>query len=166
MSTEQQLFVESLASVGVETRRVPPADIADAIEDLLVDDTVAVALERDDISLPDTVTIDPTPAELQAARTGITPAAFAIADYGSIVLPSTAAGSELVSLYVDRHIAIVDETDVVSDMERAFDRFGRDVPDAYGSAIIATGPSATADMGSLVTGAHGPSDVGVIVVGD
>lgn len=164
MSTEQQLFMDSLASVGVETRRVPPDDVATAIKELLVGATVAVAPDRDDIAFPDTATIDPTPAELRAARTGITPAAFAIADYGSVVLPSTAAGSELVSLFVDRHIAIVDNQDIVSDVESAFDRFSRDVPDEYGSAIIATGPSATADMGSLVTGAHGPSDVGIVVV--
>lgn len=166
MSTEQQQFAESLVGNDIETRRVPPADIGDAIKELRAGDTVAVAFDRDDVSLPNTVTIDPTPAELKTAQTGVTPAAFAIADYGSIVLPSTAAGSELVSLYVDRHIAIVDETDIVSDMERAFDRFGREMPDAYGSAIIATGPSATADMGSLVTGAHGPSDVGVVIVED
>ncbi|UPM42681.1 LUD domain-containing protein [Halocatena salina] len=164
MSTEQQLFAESLESVGVETRRVPPAGVTDAIAELLVGDTVAVALDRDDVSIPDAVTVDPTPAELHAAQTGVTPAAFAIADYGSIVLPSTAVGSELVSLYVDHHIAIVDEQDIVADMEHAFDRFDREMPDAYGSAIVATGPSATADMGSLVTGAHGPSTVGVVVV--
>ncbi|RRJ33818.1 LutC/YkgG family protein [Halocatena pleomorpha] len=164
MSTEQQLFTESLASVGVETRRVPPAAVAEAIAELLIGETVAVTLDHDDVSLPDTVTIDPTPSELHAAQTGITPAAFAIADYGSVVLPSTAAGSELVSLYVDHHIAIVDEQDIVADMEHAFDRFGRQLSETYGSAIVATGPSATADMGSLVTGAHGPSTVSVVVV--
>lgn len=164
MSTDQQVFAESLANVGVEMRRVPPDDVDAAIEESHTGETVAVPVERDDITLPETVTIDPTPAELQTAQTGVTPAAFAIADYGSVVLPSTGSGSELVSLFVDHHVAIVDEQDIVSDMGRAFDRFGQDVPDAYGSAIIATGPSATADMGSLVTGAHGPSKVDVIVV--
>lgn len=162
MSTEYQVFSESLADVGVETRRVAPADADSAIEEFRIGDTVGVSFERDDLTLSDAVTTDPTPAELRAARTGVTPAAFAVADYGSVVLPSTPAGSELVSLFVDRHVAIVDDNDIVPDMERAFDRFGRDA----GSAVIATGPSATADMGALVTGAHGPSEVRVVVVED
>lgn len=162
MSTEYQVFSESLADVGVDTRRVAPEDADSAIEELRAGDTVAVPFERDNLTVPDAVTTDPTPAELRAARTGVTPAVFAVADYGSVVLPSTPAGSELVSLFVDRHVAVVDGHDIVPDMERAFDRFGRNA----GSAIIATGPSATADMGALVTGAHGPSEVRVVVVED
>ncbi|MFW5900663.1 MAG: LUD domain-containing protein, partial [Halodesulfurarchaeum sp.] len=34
------------------------------------------------------------------------------------------------------------------------------------SGILATGPSATADMGATVHGVHGPSEVHVIVVTD
>jgi len=69
-----------------------------------------------------------------------------------------------VSLFVDRHVAVLDEADVVPNMEAAFERFGAEIPDTYGDAIIATGPSATADMGALVKGAHGPSEVRVVVV--
>jgi hypothetical protein len=57
--------------------------------------------------------------------------------------------------------------DVISkdrDMDAAFDRLEEEIPEAYGDAIIETGPSATADMGALVTGAHGPSEVCVVVV--
>lgn len=94
----------------------------------------------------------------------MTSAAFAAADYGSIILPSTDEGSELVSLFVDRHVAVLDEGDVVPDMAAAFERFGDEIPEVYGDAIIATGPSVTADMGALVTGAHGPSEMRVVVV--
>ncbi|MFB6362014.1 MAG: LUD domain-containing protein, partial [Halobacteriales archaeon] len=34
------------------------------------------------------------------------------------------------------------------------------------SAVLTTGPSATADMGELVTGVHGPGDVHVVAVTD
>lgn len=166
MSTNHQLFVKSLAGVGVETKRVRSEGVATAIEEFRVGNTVAVPFEREDITLPEAVTTDPTPADLRAARTGVTPAAFAIADYGSVVLPSTSDGSELVGLFVDRHIVLVDDNDIVADMEYAVDRFDRDVTGIYDSAIIATGPSATADMGALVRGAHGPSEVRVVVVED
>ena len=166
MSTDIPTFDAALASVDVETVHAAPEEVSGAVADLAVGPTVGVPLDRDDVELPASVTLDPTPAALEEATTGVTSAAFAVADYGSLVLPSDSAGSELVSLFTDRHVAVVDEEDVVPDMDAAFERFGAEIPDAYGDAIIATGPSATADMGALVKGAHGPSEVRVVVVGD
>lgn len=166
MPSEFRSLEQSLASADVESVRVPPDEVAEAIEEFVTGPTVGVSLERDDVAFPDSVTVDPTPATLEAATTGVTSAACAVADYGSLVLPSDSVGSELVSLFVDRHVAVVDEGDVVADMDAAFERFGAEIPDAYGDAIIATGPSATADMGALVKGAHGPSEVRVVVVED
>ena len=126
-----------------------------------------MALEDPDLSLADTgVTVDPTPAELKRAKTGVTPVEFAIADYGSVLVPSSSAGAELVSLFVDRHVVVLDADDVVPEMDEAVGRFGETVREEGGieSGIVATGPSATADMGALVRGAHGPSEVTVIVV--
>ncbi|WP_436907731.1 LUD domain-containing protein [Halosimplex marinum] len=133
----------------------------------LGDPAVGVPLDGVDASLSGTdVTVDPTPAALKRAHTGVTPAAFAVADYGSVVLPSTPAGAELVSLYVERHVAVLDADRVVPGMAEAFERFGEQARDGeLGSNVVATGPSATADMGDLVRGAHGPSDVRVVVVG-
>lgn len=164
MSTEIDSLGQSLASVDVEMVRAPPDEVGRAIKDLVVEPAVAVPLDRNDVTLPDGIDGDPTPAALRAATTGVTPAAFAVADYGTLVLPSSPAGSEFVSLFVDRHVAVLDENDVAPDMDAAFERFGNDVPDEYGSAILATGPSATADMGALVKGAHGPSEVALVVV--
>jgi L-lactate dehydrogenase complex protein LldG len=164
MSIDLQAFEQSLTSVGVAAARVPPDEVAAAIEQFTTGPTVGVSLDRDGVDLPDSVDVDPTAAALEEATTGVTPAAFGIADYGSLVLPSTDGGSELVSLFVDHHVAVLDEADVVPDMKAAFERFARDIPEAYGDAIIATGPSATADMGALVKGAHGPSEVRVVVV--
>jgi L-lactate dehydrogenase complex protein LldG len=89
-----------------------------------------------------------------------------MADYGSLVLPSSPPANELVSLYVDRHIAVLRESQILPDMEAAFDQLDEDITEAYNDAVIATGPSATADMGALVKGAHGPSEVRTIVVED
>jgi L-lactate dehydrogenase complex protein LldG len=164
MSTDFQTFEQSLADVDVSVVHVPLMDVAAAIADFSTESTVGVPLDRDEINLPDSVTVDPTPAALKDATTGVTPAAFAIADYGSLVVPSTDSGSQLVSLFVDRHVVILDEVDIVPNMETAFERFEETLPDDYNDGIIATGPSATADMGALVKGAHGPSEVCVVVV--
>jgi len=160
-------FVSTCESMDVPCEQTTPDGFAETLEASLSGPAVGVALEDQNLSLAGTdVTVDPTPAELKRAETGVTPATFAIADYGSVLLPSTPEGAELVSLFVDRHVVVLDAADVVPGMDEAVARFGETVRAADGieSAIVATGPSATADMGALVRGAHGPSEVHVVVV--
>jgi len=157
----------ALSRLDVPCERTTPDEFAATVTAHVTDPAVGVPLDGLDVSLSETpVAVDPTPAALEAARTGVTPSSFAIADYGSVVLPSTDSGLELVSLFTDRHVVVVEEADVVPDMDTAFERFGEAFRADAGSAIIATGPSATADMGALVRGAHGPSEVHVLILED
>lgn len=166
MATDLTSSMErALGEVDVTCERVSTEDCPAAIADAVEEPAVGVSLDEFGVSLSETpVTVDPTPSELEAARTGVTGASLGVAEYGSLVLPQTDDGSELVSLFVDRHVAVLRERDVVPDMETAFDRLDGDIPDDVGSAILATGPSATADMGALVKGAHGPQTVHAVIV--
>jgi L-lactate dehydrogenase complex protein LldG len=160
-------FEESLRGLGVTWSRTTAAGFKTALADAITDPAVGTGLPFEGVSLAGTgVTRDPTPAELDAAATGVTAADFAIADYGSVVLRPDAAGTEPVALYPERHVAVLAESDVVADMATAFGRLADAFGDAGGDAIVATGPSATADMGALVTGAHGPKSVHVVVLED
>ena len=166
-ATPVDSFVSTCEANDVVCTHATPEEFGEVLAPMLDQPAVGVALRDPDASLADTdVSVDPTPAALKRARTGVTPAAFAVADYGSVVLPSAPSGGELVSLFVDRHIVVVNAEQVVPGMEAAFDRFGEFVRDEGepDSGIVATGPSATADMGALVRGAHGPSDVRVVVL--
>jgi L-lactate dehydrogenase complex protein LldG len=157
-------FAATAGEYGVGVRRVSPGNVQSAIAAVVEPPAVGTELPWEDVSLPDSVRIDPTVAELEAAVTGVTGAGLAIAEYGSLVLRADSAGSEPISLFNDRHVAVVREGDVVPDMAAAFEWFGEELRETRDSAIVATGPSATADMGSLVQGAHGPKDVEVLVV--
>jgi L-lactate dehydrogenase complex protein LldG len=127
---------------------------------------VGTPLPFESVSLPDAVETEPTVVELEAAATGVTAVGYGIADYGSVVIQGGADGEEPVSLYADEHVAVVAASDVLPDMDAAFDRLAADIRGGTGQAIVATGPSATADMGALVKGAHGPIDVTVVVLED
>jgi L-lactate dehydrogenase complex protein LldG len=157
-------FASTAAEYGVELTRTEASDATAAIDSLVDEPAVGAALPWDGIALPERVTTDPTPGELDAATTGVTAASLAIADYGSLVLEATPEGAEPASLFPDRHVVVLREDDLVPDMETAFEWFGERFRETRGSAIVATGPSATADMGSLVKGAHGPKEVRVVVV--
>ena len=159
-------FERSLDRLDVEATRVAPATAEEALSDIVRTPAVGVALPFEGVDLPASVTADPTPAELDAAVTGVTPAGFGVADYGSVVIESRPDGTEPVSLYPDLHVAVLRTEDVVPGMPEAFDRLGEAFRADRGSAILATGPSATADMGALVRGVHGPSEVHVVLLDD
>ena len=158
-------FERALEDLAVGFERVPATDARDRIESVLETPAVGVPLPFDGVSQPDAVATAPTADELAAARTGVTPARFAIAEYGTVAIESRPEGDEPISVYPDRHVAVVAESDVEPDLGAAFDR----LPELFAggdSVVFATGRSATADMGDLVHGVHGPGEVHVIVLED
>lgn len=165
--SEQTLFdcfKQAAEGYNVDVQRVQPAAVGETIGSLLSAPAVGTPLEIPDASLPESVTTEPTTAELEAAETGVTTASLAIADYGSVVLRATDEGSEPISLFNELHIVVLRESAIVPDMSTAFEWLGDELRESRDSAVLATGPSATADMGALVQGAHGPKKVAVIVV--
>jgi L-lactate dehydrogenase complex protein LldG len=164
MSSESLSTFES--SVPGAVHRTTAADADAALAEAIEDPAVGTALPYDDVSLPEPVDTDPSPSALESAATGVTPAALGIADYGTVPSPSGGAGDELVSLYTPRHVAVVAASDVVPDMPTAYERLGEDFAAGMDTQILATGPSATADMGTLVQGVHGPSETHVVVLED
>ncbi|MEF8773245.1 MAG: LUD domain-containing protein [Halobacteriales archaeon] len=159
-----EMFAAKAAEYDVELARVPAAEATGAIADAVEAPAVGAPLPWEEVAMPEGVTTDPTPADLDRAVTGVTAASVAVADYGSIVLEPSPDGGEPASLFADRHVAVLREADILPDMEAAFEWLGETVRETRGSAIVATGPSATADMGALVKGAHGPKDVEIVVV--
>ena len=157
-------FATTAREYGIEPQRVPPERVEETIATLVEPPAVGVPLPWDGVSLPDSVQRNPTAPTLEAAVTGVTDAALGVADYGSVVLRANEHGSEPISLFTDLHVVVLHQEGLVPDMETAFEWFGDELRDTRDSAIIATGPSATADMGALVQGAHGPKDVEIVVI--
>ncbi|WP_424014941.1 LUD domain-containing protein [Halorubrum xinjiangense] len=167
-------FTRRLDDLGVAVSAGPPAECAAMVEAAAGEPAVGVPLGRSGpdgltdspATLPDRVETDPTTADLRRAHTGVTAASLGVAEYGSVALEADAAGSEPVSLFVDRHVVVLREADLVPDMPDAFDWLGPRARDESVDVVFATGPSATADMGGLVHGAHGPKEVHVVLLRD
>lgn len=165
MTTRLESFETAVRETTASTTRTTAESVDEALREAIVEPAVGAPLPFDDVATDDTpVTFDPTREELLEAATGVTGAILGIADYGSVVLRSTADADELASLFPERHVVLVRERDVVDGMAAAFDELVPLFADENADAIIATGPSATADMGELVYGAHGPREVHVIIV--
>lgn len=161
-----ETFLASLDRLDVEWTRAASHDFSEVLAALLVEPAVGAPLPFDGLSMEELpIILNPTAADLEAARTGVTAARLGIADYGSLVLQGGPDSTEAASLFPELHVAVLQASDVVPDMAAAFERLARTARDGH-SAILATGPSATADMGALVRGAHGPKRVHVILVED
>lgn len=160
-------FQESLDAHRVDWTRTGAATFEDTLTAVVDEPAVGTPLPFDGVTCDGTpVTVDPTPAQLSEARTGVTAVTYAVADYGSVIVESGTEGAEQVSLYPEHHVAVLRESDVLPDMAAAFDRLQDRFDGDTTSAVLATGPSATADMGVLVYGAHGPREVTVVVLED
>jgi L-lactate dehydrogenase complex protein LldG len=159
-------FEASLRRLDVDLTRTTPARLHDVLAEVATEPAVGARLPFPDASLPAWIRTDPSPAALEAAETGVSPARLAVADYGSVALPATTDGAEPVSLFPPLHVPVVRAADVVPGMPDAFAELGPELRDGRGSVVLATGPSATADMGALVHGAHGPREVHVVLLTD
>jgi L-lactate dehydrogenase complex protein LldG len=158
-------FEDSLLG-NAESERTTAAAFEATLRDHLTEPAVGVSLPFEGVSLPDGVDPPTAASDLEAATTGVTPAGAGIASYGTVTVDARPEGDELVSLYAERHVAVVAGSDVYPDPEAAFGAFDGEFAAGRGSAVLETGPSATADMGSLVEGVHGPKEVHVIVLED
>ncbi|WP_435073678.1 LUD domain-containing protein [Halorubrum sp. HHNYT27] len=168
---DRSTFKRRLDSLGVTVTEGSESECATLIDEAAGSPAVGVARSDDregsdpaPLALPDRIETDPTTAELRAAHTGVTDASLGIAEYGSVAVEADAEGTEPVSLFVDRHVVVLHEADLVPDMPDAFDWLGPRTRDESVDVVFATGPSATADMGGLVHGAHGPKEVHVVLL--
>lgn len=167
MASTLATFEASLASLDVGGTRTTTAEFPDALAAAVKGPAVGTDLPFDGVSLDGTdVQTDPTPAQLQAATTGVTPVGGGIAEHGTVLVESRPAGDELVALYPERHIAVLRESDLVADVRTATDDLADEFQTAPGSTVFATGVSATADMGATVEGVHGPKEVHVVILTD
>ena len=160
-------FESSLSGIGVGLTRTTTDGFAEALEAEIEPPAVGAPLGIEGVSLAEAgVNTDPTTGELRDAETGVTRAGKGIAEYGTLVVQSDAAGTEPMALYPPTHVAVLRGSDVLGDVGEALSWLGEEFDAGRDSAVFATGVSATADMGELVFGVHGPVAVHVVLVTD
>lgn len=110
------------------------------------------------------VTTQPNSEEMVNSAVGVTEAFAGVARTGSVCVDVNYQRTNVVSLLAPLHIVVVPAERIVPQPR---DLFRKDVLGGEGLArdfVFITGPSATADMGPLVRGVHGPHKLHVIVV--
>jgi len=110
------------------------------------------------------VRVNATPDEMVNTAAGVTEAFAAVASTGSVCIDVSYERTGMVSLLAPLQVAVVAAETIVPQPR---DLFRADVLDGQGLTrdfVFVTGPSATADMGPLVRGVHGPHKLHIIVL--
>ena len=106
----------------------------------------------------------PTDQQLSTASAGITAAFAGVASSGSVCI---AIGSPLAcaaSLLMPLHIVLLDAARIVERPSSLFDPACLGGEALRRDMVLITGPSATADMGPLVRGVHGPHRLHILLL--
>ncbi len=110
------------------------------------------------------VITEPTLDQMRTIVVGVTDAFCGIASTGSVCVSIDGGLSGPASSLTKKHIVVVDGITILA---RPLDVFSEEYVGGKGlqrSFSFITGPSATADMGPLVRGVHGPGKLHVIVL--
>jgi L-lactate dehydrogenase complex protein LldG len=90
-------------------------------------------------------------------HTGLTPANWAIAETGTLVVDSASENIRIASMLCELHVVFLDESLVLPDLDALGTKLGPLLNTTGGYSAFISGPSRTADIErSLTIGAHGP----------
>jgi len=164
--------VATLAAASVERIAPSAAALAQAVQRVAANAASICVAEPADLPvhlfsecrrLPNLVA-GRTKAQLAACDVGVTDAFAGVATTGSLCLRVGNSYGVYASLLPRLHVAVLDARDIVA---RPGDLFREDCLGGKGlreSFVYVTGPSATADMGELVRGVHGPHRLHIVIV--
>ena len=166
------LFVERVEDYRAVVRRVAPDSLAATVAEALASSArvvVPAGLPREWLAALDGVEVvvdDGTlsAGELDAVDAVITAAAVGIAVTGTVVLDhGPDQGRRALSLVPDRHVCVVQESQLVGDVPEAVARLSGAVLEGRPLTWV-SGPSATSDIElERVEGVHGPRTLHVLL---
>jgi L-lactate dehydrogenase complex protein LldG len=170
LSTFELNAKEAAAGVFVTDRA--PGQVRSAVQEL-TKDASSIVLGAGEFLAPETlrelrqipgVIFDPTDEQLSTAHAGVSDSFAGVASTGSVCIAMGPPLAAAASLLMPLHIAILSAERIVA---RPRDLFHPDCLEGQGlrrNLVFITGPSATADMGPLVRGVHGPHRLQILVL--
>lgn len=169
-----QLFEANAIAAAAIVERVfaTPRGVREAVE-RLTHGSATIVLGPDEFQpdgivrslrdIPGTIA-QPTDVQLSTADVGITSAFAGVASSGSVCVAMGQPLATAASLLMPLHIVLLEASRIVSRPSDLFDgnQFGPE--NLSRDFVLITGPSATADMGPLVRGVHGPHHLHILLL--
>lgn len=112
------------------------------------------------------VLVQPSDEQLSRAEVGVTGAFAGVASAGSVCIAMGPPLAAATSLLMPLHIVLLPIDRIVGRPRDVFDPLCLGGEGLRRNLVFITGPSATADMGPLVRGVHGPHRLQILLLGD
>ena len=160
-------FSNELTALGGNVYRVSSKNLNDELVKLLQSKNADTVLMWDKVTGVDEAHLAAAGIRFERGgnaniKVGITGAASAIAETGTLVIPSAAGQPLTTSLLPEIHIAIIRSSQILQTLEEAIKL---DEIKSSASIALVTGPSRTADIEMTLTiGVHGPKELIVFIV--
>jgi L-lactate utilization protein LutC len=106
----------------------------------------------------------PSDAQLSTADVGISSAFAGVASSGSVCIAMGPPFATAASLLMPLHIVLLQGDRIIARPRDLFDPANLGGEGLRRNVVLVTGPSATADMGPLVRGVHGPHRLHVLLL--
>lgn len=160
------------ASASVELIRRSPDLLDQALRRVTRGTSRIILAEPDDLS-PELfltfkktmgVSESPTSDDMASAQVGITDAFGGVARTGSVCISITRNYGGAISVFAPFHICVLEAQTIVARPRDVFTSEALVGKGLYRNFVFVTGPSATADMGPLVRGVHGPAALHIIIL--
>lgn len=111
------------------------------------------------------VLLEPTDEQLSKAQVGVSGAFAGVASSGSVCIALGPPLAGATSLLMPLHIVLLPVNRIVARPRDVFDPSCLGGEGLRRNLVFITGPSATADMGPLVRGVHGPHRLQILLLG-
>lgn len=108
---------------------------------------------------------EPSDEQLSKAQVGVSGAFAGVASAGSVCIALGPPLAGAASLLMPLHIVLLPVSRIVARPRDLFDPSCLDGEGLRRNLVLITGPSATADMGPLVRGVHGPHRLQIVLLG-
>ena len=143
-------------------------EISNAInEQIKSEKNLLVSLKNESLLslLPKTINLidKPNNDEIKNTPVSLTDSVLGISETGSIVIDNDDGFASYLTMLTAKHIVILNSNNIFDKPRDIFNRKDLLLKSKRSFSII-TGPSATADMGSLVRGVHGPELLHIILI--
>ena len=176
-TTDESLLREFIrnavqAAATVEVIPADPLALANALSTQTADDGDVLLAEPSDLdpslfakfkTNPNVINA-PDKEQLKTTRTGVTDAFCGVASTGSVCVSVGAQVNAVVGMLTRKHVVVLAASSIVPRPRDVLSDRYLNGEGLRRSFSYVTGPSATADMGPLVRGVHGPGTLHIIVL--
>jgi len=163
-----QDFKTNAELANAKIQIIKKTELLDTISHIIKDEEFVITSFKDKSQFENLTSLsniisEPNFTDLHNIKVCLTDSSYGISKTGSIVIDNDFGYNAYLSMLSFKHIVILNSNNILEKPKEVFIK--NDLKKTTSFSII-SGPSATADMGEIVIGVHGPELLNIIIVNE